>query len=364
VELLVAARIVQALGAAMASPASLALLLAAFPPQRRAGAVRIWSLLGGVAAALGPVVGGLLVQASWHWIFIVNVPIGLVVIWLAPRVLQESRDPAAARTVPDLPGAVLLAGSIALLVTALIKGPTWGWGSTRVLGSLLGAALVGAFVVHRCRTHPSPVVEPAILRSPGFLAPTVALLLFNGAFAALIVGLVELLSSTHPHWSPVRLGLAIAPGPLATLPMALVAARLSVRLRGVVIGALGCLVIAAGAGAWVLTADSHHSYAAGVLPGLLLTGAGVGMALPALLSSATIGLPAARYATGSAVVNTSRQLGAAVGVAALVAVVGNPVGRVAFDQAARRGWTRVAVAALLATGVALLQRRPARPGPA
>src|SRR3954470_10676749 len=127
VETLVAARVIQATGAALLLPTSLALLLPEFPPRQRAEAIGVWAAVGGVAAAFGPPVGGLLVEASWRWVFLVNLPVGLAGLWAASRTLHEvgeSRDSAR----PDLAGAVMFAVAIGLLALGIVQGRDWGWG--------------------------------------------------------------------------------------------------------------------------------------------------------------------------------------------------------------------------------------------
>ena len=167
VPILVGARIVQAAGGAMMLPATLGLILPAFPAEQRAVAVGIWSAVGGVAAALGPPIGGLLVQLSWHWIFLVNVPIGLATALVAWRVLDEVREPHVGAR-PDVVGAVELAVGIGLLTAGIVKGPDWGWGDARIVAALAGAALTIAAFVLRSARHPSPVIELPLLRVPSF----------------------------------------------------------------------------------------------------------------------------------------------------------------------------------------------------
>src|SRR3954469_16901384 len=126
VEALVAARVVQAVGAAALMPTSLALLLAEIPLQKRAAAIGIWAATGGIAAAAGPPLGGLLVEASWRWVFLINVPIGLAAAFAATRVLRESRDPEEAARADSL-GAALLTAAVGALALGLVKAPDWGW---------------------------------------------------------------------------------------------------------------------------------------------------------------------------------------------------------------------------------------------
>src|SRR3954447_18862679 len=139
VPVLVGARVLQAAGGAMMLPATLGLILPVFPAEQRALAVGIWSAVGGVAAALGPPIGGLLVGLSWRWIFVVNVPIAIVTILLARRVLDEVREPGQTER-PDVLGAVLLTGGIALLTGGIVQGPDWGWGDPRVVAAFVTAA--------------------------------------------------------------------------------------------------------------------------------------------------------------------------------------------------------------------------------
>src|SRR5258707_8067387 len=150
---LVAARIVQAIGAAAILPTSLAILVAQLPPARRPAAIGLWAAIGGVAAAAGPPLGGLLVQASWRWVFLINVPVGLAAALLAGRVLQESRDPRVTQR-PDMLGTLVFAVSIALLALGFVKAPDWGWtGWQTIAAPVLPAAGPAAFVP---RNRPPP----------------------------------------------------------------------------------------------------------------------------------------------------------------------------------------------------------------
>src|SRR5215211_2671278 len=156
VELLVAARVLQAVGAAAVFPTSLALVLPEFPPAERRTAVSIWAAVGGVAAAAGPPVGGLLVQAGWQLVFVVNVPIGIALAVIAARVLHETREPSGSPR-PDLGGALLLTTGIAALTLGIVKAPDWGWSNGRTLAALAGAAIAVAAFALRSARHPSPV---------------------------------------------------------------------------------------------------------------------------------------------------------------------------------------------------------------
>src|SRR3989441_8891940 len=161
---LIAARVLQAAGGAVLMPASLALLLAEFPPRERALAVAVWSATGAIAAAAGPPIGGLLVQASWRWVFLVNLPVGLVTVALAARVLSESRD-LDARRLPDLPSAGLIAFASSALMLAIVQGQSWGWTSFRIVGLLAGSEWLALPFVVRSVSHERALVARGVVCS-------------------------------------------------------------------------------------------------------------------------------------------------------------------------------------------------------
>ena len=231
---LIAARVIQAAGAGAMVPASLSLLLAAVPPPVRPKALGTWSALGALGAALGPVIGGALVQVDWRWVFWINVPVGVAAVFLAARVVPESKDPNVSGR-PDILGAGLLAAAVGLVALALVKAPEWGWGSASFLGLLAASVLCGALMVLRSRRHHpfiSPVIELELLRSRTFSGSFAASILYYAGFGAFVLSSVEFLTGVW-HYSAVEAGLAIAPGPLMVLPFArLVAPRLTALLGG------------------------------------------------------------------------------------------------------------------------------------
>lgn len=359
VAMLVAFRLVQAAGAALLTPTSLSLVLAAFPPERRHGAVRAWTATGGMAAALGPVVGGLLVAASWRWVFLVNVPIGLAALVIGWRRLPEVPGHPIPR--PDAFGSLLITVGVGALTFGLVKGGDWGWGAPTTVVLLAAAVAVLALFVAHCRTSTNPLVDPALFRVRNFSGASIVALLFSVAFGAMLLSIV-LWAQDVWGWSALRTGLAVAPGPLMVPLFAFfVAGRLIARFGpGPVIG-VGSLVFSAGAVWWALGITVQPDYASGMLGGMLLTGIGVGLTMPTFMATAASSLPAPSFATGSAVINMLRQVGLALGVAVLVAVIGTPTAahRLAAFQ---HGWYAIAAFALLAAGASLLLsvRAPAR----
>src|SRR3954451_7123351 len=350
-------RLVQAAGAALLTPTSLSLVLATAAPDRRASSVRAWTAVGGLAAALGPVVGGLLAAASWRWVFLVNVPIGLAALVVGWRRLPAVPGHPTPR--PDAAGALLLTAGVGALTLGLVKGGEWGWGSGATVAVLASAAAALAAFALRCVRDPHPLVDPALFRVRAFSGASLVALVFSVAFGAMLLSVV-LWEQEVWGWSALRTGLAIAPGPLMVpLFSFLVAGRLIARLGpGPVIGG-GSALFAAGVAWWSLAAGLRPDYVGDVLGGMLLTGAGVGLTLPTLMATAASSLPPQAFATGSAVVTMLRQVGLAVGVAVLVALLGTPESPAATLDAFQLAWGVIAAVSLAAAlAGAVLLRRP------
>ena len=362
VGMLIGFRLVQAAGAALLTPTSLGLVLAAYDPERRPGAVRAWTATSGLAAALGPVVGGLLVTASWRWVFLINVPIGAVALAAGWRRLPHIPGHRGER--PDPLGVILVTAGVAALTFGLVKGSDWGWGSASVDGTLAAAAvLIVLFVVHSLRSG-NPLVHPSLFRSRSFTGAALVAIFFSSAFGAMLLSIV-LWEQGAWGWSALRAGLAIAPGPLMVPLVSFgVAGRLIARYGPAPVISLGCLAFGGGVAWWAAAIGAHPDYVSGALGGMLTTGIGVGLTLPTLMAAASASLPPPSFATGSAVINMIRQTGLALGVAILVAVLGSSAGRGAAALGAfRHGWW--VIAALSFAGIVpaliLLGRKRAIP---
>jgi EmrB/QacA subfamily drug resistance transporter len=355
VGVLIAARVAQATGAALLMPTSLGLLLPEFPPERRQVAVGIWSAVGGAAAAAGPLVGGLLVQASWRWVFLVNVPIGIAAIAAGVGTLREIREPHTARG--DIVGAGLLTAAVASLTLAIVKGTDWGWGGGRVVGLFAAAVVLSILVGRRSLVHPAPVIELAVVRVRAFSVSAAAMLLFNVAFAAMLLSSVLLLTQGW-HEPVLTAGLQLAPGPgaaaLSAVPAAILAQRIGPRWTGFA----GTLLFAGGVGLVALSAGESPHYASDFLPGFTIGGIGVGFVLPSVQGAAMATLPPTLFSTGTAKIAMARQIGAALGIAILVAVIGTPSAGHVVD-AFKPIW-RVEVLTCLAAGIAMLAVGPLR----
>lgn len=358
VPMLIAFRVLQAIGAAMLLPTSLGLVLDAYPPEKRFGAVRIWATVGSGAVTLAPVVAGPLVDLSWRWVFLINLPIGLYAIIAGWRILprgESERGPF-----PDVFGAVLLTGGIGALTLALIKSGDWGWSSGRVVGLLAAAVvLVGWFFAQSAR-HASPVFELDMLKARNFSIGSVATFLFNAALGAMLLSSVLWVQDVW-HWSALQSGLALLPGPALVPIWAIVGGKLMRRLGPGLVVVAGAVAFAAGLVWWTAAIQVDADYIGGMLGGMALTGVGVGLASPTLVGAASSSLAPSRFATGSGAINMIRQIGITVGVAVLVAVIGKPVGATEQLGAFRTAWIVIAAVALLSGVAGYLLRRPQAP---
>ncbi|MCQ0015805.1 MFS transporter [Actinomadura madurae] len=312
----------------------------------------------------GPAIGGVLVDISWRWVFEVNIPIGIAAVVLAVRLVPDSREGATAR-VPDLPGTAVLTLAVALLALGVVKVNDWPGEQTTLV---IGAALLGlTWFWLRSLRHPAPVIEPALLAVRTFFWSNAAILLFTVAFAAnLLLGVLWMQQVWH--YSPIKTGLAVAPGPLMVPIMALIAGRLvAARVPVGLITAVGCMLCAFGVVMIAMSLGPAPAYATEMLPGWLIGGTGVGLALPTILSASAADLPSHRYATGSAVVNMSRQIGTVLGVSLAVAVLGTPHGYADAHTAYVNSWLMVGgfmvIAAIAALGMTPRRLQPSRPVP-
>jgi EmrB/QacA subfamily drug resistance transporter len=323
VEVLVGARVVQAAGAAALVPTSLALLLPEFPLAQRATATGIWGATGAIAAALGPSLGGALVDvAGWRWVFFVNLAIGLPALIPARRLLRETREPARG-PLPDAIGAGLLVAGVALLALGIVEGQDWGWGSGRVTGALgAGAVLLALFAVRSAR-HPAPVVEPGLFAVRSFAVANAGMFVFALGFYALLLANVLFLTGVWGY-SVLQAGFALTPGPLMAALGAPIGGRLADRYGQRVVALPGGLLVAAGALGLAASTGADVAYVTEVLPWQVLSGFGIGLSFSAWGSAAVAELAPSRFATGSAIVGALRQIGAVLGIAVLVAVVGTP----------------------------------------
>jgi EmrB/QacA subfamily drug resistance transporter len=350
---LVAARVVQAAGGALMLPTSLGLMLPEFAPEERHKAIGVWAATGGVAAAAGPPLGGLLVQADWRLVFLVNVPVGLIGLVLGTRTLMERREANPGR--PDVLGAVAMIVAIGALVVAIVQGQSWGWDSLRTLGLSATTAVILPAIWQRSKHHPSPILDPAMLRVRSFgLAVGGSVLFFCGFGAMLLSGVLFLTSVWHEQ--VLTAGLMLFPGPAMAAAFSVPSARLGARVGYRVPGMIGALMFAGASVWWITQTGNTPAYFSEYLPGMLVSGAGVGLVIPTLTGAGASSLPPERFATGAAVLTMGRQIGAALGVSVLVAVLGANAATAADFHSA---WT-ISLAGGLTTALAFAALGPLR----
>lgn len=315
---LVVFRVLQAIGATVLMPVSLALIRVVFPARETGMAVGVWAAFGSLAAAAGPTIAGLVLDAgSWRWLFWINVPVCLVAVAIGWRVIPESRDPAASRRV-DLRGVAVLAVAGPCLVMGLIEGGARGWGSPLVVGLLVASALLVLVFVLVERREAEPLVDLRLLRDPAFAAPAAAYL----PFALAVIGVVFLEGAFAPDvwgYSPLQAALALAPFYAIGVVMVPFMGALSDRLGVRALAGPGALLFLLG----ILGLLSLGTDADPVRLVVLNTvmGLGVAMVSPTLLAGAVASLPLGRAGVGGGVVMLSRQIGFVLGLAVVVAVI-------------------------------------------
>jgi EmrB/QacA subfamily drug resistance transporter len=310
---LIAFRALQGAGAALLAPLALSILVDAFPPGRRAWAIGVWAGVSGLGFGFGPIIGGLLLQwFSWPAVFWVNVPLGALGVALGVRALRESRNPQARRL--DLVGAVLVSSALFCLTFALIETSSHAWTSAFTLGLLIAAAGLGiAFIAHESR-HPQPMLPPTLFRHQAFTVANVTLCLLYAGFLPTLFFITLYLQNVM-GLSPLQAGACWIMANIPFLTVSSLAGRIDARFGPRKIVAVGTLIAGVGNLGFALL-DPGSSIITAV-PWFVLDGIGFGLAIPAL-SAVAMGAVDPQY-TGlaSGVLNSSRQVGGAVGLAAL-----------------------------------------------
>jgi EmrB/QacA subfamily drug resistance transporter len=313
---LTAARAAQGLGGAILSPATLTIITTTFTDgASRTRALGIWSSVAGAGGATGAVFGGILTgYLNWRWVLFVNVPIGAAAIAFTVVLLTEARRPTASKL--DVAGAVTATGGLALLVYAIVSTDTHPWGSARtILLLLVGVALLGLFVLIEARLASAPLMPLSLFRSRSLAAANITMTLLGAVFFSMWYFLTLYLQDVH-RYGPLKAGLLFLPMGLAIIAGAQTSIRLVGRLgagRVLIIG----LILVIGGFVWIAQLQASSTYLGGVLPGTLLTSFGVGLSFTPLASAATAGVPFQLAGLASGVLNTSRQVGGSIGLAAL-----------------------------------------------
>jgi len=319
---LIAARVAQALGAALLTPASLSIVLDAFPHSKRAVAVSLWGAVGGLAAAIGPSLGSFVVDSvGWPWAFYLNLPLGALSLWHGAALLKEAKKPDSRRAV-DWVGIALLIIGVGAIALAIVQSDSAHWSRTElIVAASIGAIAMVGFVIW-ARVARAPLVDLRLFRHRTYTFVNLATLAFGIAFSIMFFGFFFYMTDVW-HYTLPQAGLAITPGPLLVIPFAILSGRLASRIghRPFLVG--GGLIYAASGLWYMLVPGANGAYLTQWLPGLLMSGIGVGLVLPSLAAAAVNRLPADQYAVGSAVNQATRQIGSVMGVAITVLLLGH-----------------------------------------
>jgi EmrB/QacA subfamily drug resistance transporter len=318
--LLVAARLVQGTGAALMAPAALSELTISFREGKdRNTALGVWGAISGMAAAAGVFLGGVISQGpGWRWVFFVNPPICVAVAGGTLVLLAKDRGGRAGRTAFDSQGAVLVTGGMLLLVYSLVRAPVVGWGSIQTILTLIGsAALIMAFVLNELRSR-NPLVPFAILRVKGLVAADLTqLIAFSGFFSMFFYA--TLYMQEILHYSPLQAGAAYLPITAGFAVAGGIASQLVTRIGTRPVVVTGCLVAAAGI-YYVSRVPLHGSYVSDLLPGFAVMSLGAGSVFVSVTAAANAGVPSDKAGLAAGLLNSSQQVGSALGLAILSAV--------------------------------------------
>src|SRR5579884_59926 len=355
-----AARAVQGLGGAIVMPLTLTILSAAVPPERRGLALGAWGGISGLAVALGPLVGGAVVSGiSWHWIFWLNVPIGLVLAPLAWRRLEETHGPARAL---DLRGLALASAGLLGIVWGLVRGNEVGWGSTEIVAALTaGGLLLAAFVAWELRA-PAPMLPMRFFRNRTFaLANAASLFMFFGMFGSIF--LLAQFFQTVQGYSPLQSGLRILPWTAMPIFVAPIAGALSDRIGGHKLMGLGLALQAAGL-AWIAAVSTPTtSYGSLVLP-FVLSGTGMALFFAPVANVVLSSVRPEEEGQASGAQNAIRELGGVFGVAVLASIFahygGYRSGTAFVDGMSPAVYVGAAIVALGSLAALAIRLRPRR----
>ena len=326
---LIGARTLQGVGAAIMMPATLSIISATFPPHQRGMAIGIWAGVSAMALAIGPLIGGLITEhIDWSWIFFLNVPIGVLGIVVSALVIDESRDTSADQRL-DIPGLFASAVALFALTFALIEANAYGWGDPVILGLFVLSAVAFAAFVWLELHQRSPMLDLSLFRSSTFAGANVVALLVTlamfGVFFFMSIYMQNVLG-----YSATKTGAAFLPMTVLIIVIAPAAGKFSDRVgsRWLMTAGMTCLTVA-------LVGFSRLGLDSGfwdIAPGLLVGGLGMGLVMTPLTAAALGSVPVAKSGVGSGVLNTFRQVGGALGIAVMGAIVASYLD---FDAAGR-----------------------------
>ena len=348
---LIGARVVQGLGGALMNPATLSIITATFAPRERGKAIGIWAGVSGMALAIGPLVGGLLTEhVNWNWIFFINVPVGIIGLLAIPLFIDESRDTSHEQRL-DLPGLITSAIGLFSLTYAFIEANNYGWGSARILGAFaVAAVMLGAFVLLE-RHQRTPMLELALFKNRTFSGANGSMLFVGLAMFGTFF-YVSLYMQNVLNYSPVEAGASFLPMTLLIILIAPRAGALTDRVGSRWLVGFGMALLAVMLFYYSQLGANESFWA--ILPGLLIGGVGMGSTMTPVTAAAMSAVAVDKAGIGSAVLNSSRQVGGSLGIAVMGAIVADGTDFLAgFHDALRVG----ALLCLVGAAVAVLAVR-------
>jgi MFS family permease len=305
---------------------------------------------------------GLISAGGWRLVFYVNLPIAAFAWLVGRRVLTETAS-AGTHGTPDYLGVGLVSLGLASLVLAISEGPSWGWTNGRIIALILVAVVLVAAFLRRSSQHPHPVLDLTLFSARSFSVANAATLLYAMGFFAMLLGNILFLTSVW-HYSILKAGLAVTPGPLVVAAVSAPAGRLAARIGFRPVLLVGFSVFVGGLVLYALGVGPTSDYVSEWLPATLITGLGIGLTFPVLSAAAVSSLHPQRFAVGSAVNQTARQIGGAFGVAVLVVILGTPHSEAAALTTFRHLWLYAASMALASGLLCTLLKRRAAPADA
>ena len=353
-EILIAFRIIQAVGAAALIPSSLALVMHAFAHDQLPRAVAIWGVAGAVAGALGPTLGAAIIEGlGWRWAFFINLPIGVYTVVSGRRNLHESSDPET--RVPSITGVALVAGAAGLLSYGVVGTEEVGWSSTRTLAALAaGFVTLVVFLAHQRRTS-APALDLELFRIPNFAWGNLAMLVFGTVFAALFFGSILFLTQVW-GWSILQAGFGVAPGPAMVALVAPRAGKLAGRIGQRPILLVGGVLYASSGLYRLVLLGPDVDYWRDYFPSMVLSGLGVAFVFPQLSSVVAQALPLNRRGIGGASLQAIRQFGGTFGVALTIAFLGTSSDFAATLVGYDRIWWLIVLGGLVTSALVLPMR--------
>ena len=345
---LIGARVVQGIGAALMLPATLSIIPATFPKEEQGTAIGIWTGTSGLGVAIGPLVGGVLTEsAGWNWVFLVNVPVGIIGAAVAISVIRESKRGARERL--DLPGLLTSGVSLFALTFALIESQSYGWGSTTVIALLIVSVIALALFVAVERRRTAPMLDLGLFSSGTFSGANVVSVIIGMAMISVLVFL-SIFMQRQLGYSASKTGLAFLPMTLVIIFTAPVVGKLGEKVGPRFFLSAGLVIVAVAL--LLLTSISADSGSLGLVLRLMLAGIGIGFVMPTMVAAALAAVSPEKSGVVSGLINTSRQLGGAIGIA----LTGAIIAQVAKDSTADRGTAFIdglQTALFVAAGIAL-----------